>query len=114
MLNDIVNKLLQSYHDNPDLTNMQSWHLPSRECVTDLTHKLESLLYPGLIDCIRYGSGLEYAIGNRVAEVHATLCETVAACLVCVRAGRVIQRSFVSGSPRALRSWHSALCASRN
>ena len=81
MLHDIVSKLLQSYRDNPDLTNMQSWHLPSRECVTDLTHKLESLLYPGLIDCIRYQNGFEYAIGSRVAEVHATLCETISACL---------------------------------
>lgn len=81
MLDSIVKKLLTSYEENPDLTNMQSWHLPSRSCVTDLTHKLESLLYPGLIECIRYRSGLEYAIGNRVAEVYATLHELIADCL---------------------------------
>ena len=34
--------------------------------------------------------------------------DTVAACRVSVRAGRVIHRSFVSPSPRALRSWHRA------
>lgn len=81
MLKHIVEQLLESYTQNPDMTNLQAWPLPSRACVTDLTHKLESLLYPGLIDCIQYNQGLEYRIGSRVSEVYETLCSLVADCL---------------------------------
>ena len=81
MLDNIVQNLLKSYESNSDMTNLQAWALPSRACVTDLTHKLESLLYPGLIDSIRNEAGLSYAIGYRVAEIYKTLQELITDCL---------------------------------
>ena len=81
MLDNIVQNLLKSYESNSDMTNLQAWALPSRACVTDLTHKLESLLYPGLIDSIRNEAGLSYAIGYRVAEVYKALQELITDCL---------------------------------
>ena len=81
MLDNIVQNLLKSYESNSDMTNLQAWALPSRACVTDLTHKLESLLYPGLIDSIRNEVGLSYAIGYRVAEIYKTLQELITDCL---------------------------------
>lgn len=77
----IVDELLDSYQQHPDLTNMQAWRLPTRECLNDLTHKLESLLYPGLIDCVRTPFDLKYEIGNRIAEIRMTLTDLIRCCL---------------------------------
>lgn len=77
----IVDELLDSYQQHPDLTNMQAWRLPTRECLNDLTHKLESLLYPGLIDCVRTPFDLKYEIGNRLAEIRMTLTDLIRCCL---------------------------------
>ncbi|MBR4986610.1 MAG: serine acetyltransferase [Proteobacteria bacterium] len=80
-LKSIVEDLLDSYQQHPDLTNMQAWRLPTRDCMNDLTHKLESLLYPGLIDCVRNRSDLNYEIGNKLSEVRMTLTDLVTCCL---------------------------------
>lgn len=81
MIHDIVENLLKSYESHPELTNLQKWALPSRKCVTDLTLKLESLLYPGLIECIPIKKGLPYIIGHRVTEVFTSMIELVTHCL---------------------------------
>lgn len=72
-IDTLIQNMIQSYEQNPDLTNMQATPLPSRSCVTDITHKLESLLYPGLIDCIRNNEGMTYAVGHRVSETYQAL-----------------------------------------
>ena len=81
MIEHFVSQLLDSYKENPETTNLQAWPLPSRACVTDLTHKLESLLYPGLIDSLPYPGGISYCIGSRVAEVYSTLISLISDCL---------------------------------
>ncbi len=81
MIEQIVSKLIDSYAENSEMTNLQAWPLPSRVCVTDLTHKLESLLYPGLIDSIPYPGALSFSVGSRVAEVYSTLITLVSECL---------------------------------
>lgn len=81
MIHDIIDELLKSYAAHPELTNLQDWALPSRKCVTELTLKLESLLYPGLIECIQIKKGLPYIIGNRVTEVFTFMTELVTHCL---------------------------------
>lgn len=81
MIQNVIQELLKSYETNPELTNLQDWPLPSRKCVTDLTQKLETLLYPGLIECIQIKKGLPYIIGNRVTEVFTSMTELVTDCL---------------------------------
>lgn len=81
MIERFVSKLLDSYNENPEMTNLQACALPSRVCVTELTHKLESLLYPGLIDAIPYPGGLSFCIGSRLTEVYTTLVSLISDCL---------------------------------
>ncbi len=81
MLENIVQKLLESYAATPDMTNLQDLQLPSRTIVTELTHQLESLLYPGLIDNISHQTGFEYRIGSRIAETYSTLKSLISDCI---------------------------------
>ncbi len=74
----LIQGMLRSYEKNPDLTNMQAAPLPSKSCVTALTHMLESLLYPGLTDCIRNSDGMIYAVGNRMSEAYQDMARLIA------------------------------------
>lgn len=81
MLNTILKNLLDSYEKYPDMINTGALALPSRECVTDLTHQLERLLYPGLITSQEAGNGFSYHIGSHLADIDSTLKELVKNCL---------------------------------
>lgn len=80
-LDELVQNLLHSYDTYPAMTNLQACRLPSRSSMTELTHQLESLLYPGLIDPLHASSGLLYTIGDRVAEARSTLSYLISICL---------------------------------
>ena len=80
-LDELVQNLLHSYDTYPAMTNLQACRLPSRSSMTELTHQLESLLYPGLIDPLHATSGLLYTIGDRVAEARSTLSYLISICL---------------------------------
>ena len=77
-IDSLIQSMLQSYARNADLTNMQAAPLPSKSCVTDLTHRLESLLYPGLTDCVRNSDGMIYAVGNRMSEAYQDMVRLIA------------------------------------
>ena len=74
----LIQNMLDSYERNADLTNMQAAPLPSKSCVTDLTHRLESLLYPGLTDCLRNSEGMVYAVGHRMSEAYQDMVQLIA------------------------------------
>ena len=81
LLDNIVKNLLTSYSEIPELINKQEYHLPTRECVTALTHELEALLYPGLINTAKMDGGFTYQIGNNVNEAFSKLNDMVYDCL---------------------------------
>ena len=81
LLDNIVQKLLTSYSDIPELINRQEYHLPIRECVTTLTHELEALLYPGLVNSIDMSGGFTYQLGNNVNVVFTKLRDMIYDCL---------------------------------
>lgn len=80
-IDSIVASLLDSYRVNPIMTNFQEIELPSRACVTDLTHQLESLIYPGLVDCLKDPSHLQYSVGYRITRAVSEMNRLVAVCL---------------------------------
>lgn len=81
-LSEVVDDLMESYSDHAYLTNLQGLSLPSRECVEDLMRRLESLLYPGLVECMNPSIvGLRFVVGNRVVEAFEMLREIVTTCL---------------------------------
>lgn len=80
-LDNLIDGLIQSYHDNPDLTNMLDAPLPSRDCVTSITHQLESILYPGLVDCFEEQTCSRYSVGFRVSEAFRELTILIGKCL---------------------------------
>lgn len=76
-----VEQLLKSYEDTPELTNLQDFPLPTRECVTEITHNLESILFPGLVDCVEYQPGLQYILANKLVETYTSLRFLIIKCL---------------------------------
>lgn len=76
-----VKQLLQSYEVMPELTNLQDFPLPTRECVTEITHNLESILFPGLVDCVEYQPGLQYILANKLVETYTSLRTLIVHCL---------------------------------
>ena len=85
LLEEILDGMMASYDETPDLVNRDEIHLPSRECVTDLMHTLEDLLYPGLMHCHPLASGFKYQIGNRINEAYSTLRALILDCLTYAR-----------------------------
>ena len=81
ILDNIVQKLLTSYADLPELVNREEDHLPTKACVTSLTHALESLLYPGLVNSRNLSGGFTYQLGNDVNEAFSTLNAMIFDCL---------------------------------
>jgi serine O-acetyltransferase len=84
ILEEILADLLSSYDSTPELVNRSETHLPSRERVTDLTHTLEDILYPGLIHHREQSCGFKYQIGSEVNEAYATLRSLILDCLTYV------------------------------
>lgn len=81
-LTEIIDGLMDSYVEHAYLTNLQGLTLPSRDSVSELTNKLENLLYPGLVEHVNSEMvGLRYVIGNRVVETFEQLKNTVETCI---------------------------------
>ncbi len=82
LLEEILDDLMASYDATPELVNRNDSHLPSRECVTSLTHTLEDILYPGLMHCRKLATGFKYQIGSELNEAYVTLHNLILDCLM--------------------------------
>lgn len=80
-LDKIVHDLTVSYAALPELINQQDVRLPTKQCVTELTHALENLLYPGLVSCKNISGGFTYQLGTEVHAAFEDMRDQVLDCL---------------------------------
>lgn len=77
-IRDITDSLIESYKTHPYLTNHHEYRLPSRNCVSDMAKNLESLIFPGLVECNQSQSSANYfSTGNLLTKTLGVLIQAI-------------------------------------
>ncbi len=78
LMNELVNRVVESYHANPSMGHLDAVFLPNRAKAIKIVELLRRLVFPGFFDEQRLSSQtIHFHVGELLTQVHEQLYEQV-------------------------------------